>query len=164
MTDYSDSFNFAIQAVLEEEGGEVNDPRDPGGHTKFGISQRQYPYLDIHTLTQDHAIEIYHLDYWQAVSGDDLPKPLGLCILDSAVNQGVGKAIRLLQSSIGADVDGEIGPQTRTLIRQTPVVDLVDKFMAERAISYAGTQNFGAFGKGWMRRLMRIHAKASRIT
>lgn len=40
-----DYFVVAMEHVFEWEGGEVNDPRDPGGHTKFGISKRSYPHL-----------------------------------------------------------------------------------------------------------------------
>jgi len=161
---YTDSFDFAVKIILEEEGGFVNNAKDPGGETKYGISKRQYPDVDIINLTEEQAIDIYHQDYWNPVSGDDLPKPLALCVFDCAVNQGVGAAIRLLQSSLGATVDGVIGPQTRTLIRQKPGKRLINDFMAWRGVKYAGTRNFDAFGHGWMKRLMRVHYAATKIT
>lgn len=158
------NFDWAIKYILEEEGGLVNNPSDPGGITKYGISQRQYPYLDIKNLTEENAKEIYRLDYWEPISGDDLPKPVGLCVLDCAVNQGVLPAIRMLQMAIKAEPDGVIGPQTRTLLRQMPAKDTVVRFMSERALRYAKTSNFDVFGKGWIRRLFRIHNEAAKLT
>ena len=40
-------FEQAFAIVAGEEGGLCRDPGDPGGLTKFGISQRAYPGLDI---------------------------------------------------------------------------------------------------------------------
>ena len=54
MGDMTD-FDLAINYVLENEGGVVDDPNDPGGLTNFGISQKQYPDLDIRDLTRDQA-------------------------------------------------------------------------------------------------------------
>jgi hypothetical protein len=52
-------FNQAIENVLKNEGGYVNDPYDPGGETIFGISKRIYPHLDIKNITRNQAIDIY---------------------------------------------------------------------------------------------------------
>ena len=51
-----------ISKVLEHEGGYVNDPKDLGGETNFGITKRWYPDLDIKNLTKEDAIEIYKKD------------------------------------------------------------------------------------------------------
>ena len=61
----SSSFDLAIPVVLENEGGYVNDPADPGGETKYGISKRSYPALDIKNLTVEQATAIYLRDFWQ---------------------------------------------------------------------------------------------------
>lgn len=160
---FSDPFEYCVNLILKEEGGYVDNHQDPGGRTKFGISQRSYPYLDIAVLTEDHAKEIYHMDYWLPVRGDDLPKPLALCLFDSAVNQGVNSAIRLLQGTVGTKVDGILGPQTLLFIKQHTIEDVVNNFMADRAIRYSRTPNYDVFGKGWTRRLFRIHQHASKI-
>jgi len=52
-------FLHAFGHVLQMEGGYVNDPNDPGGEMKYGISRRQYPMEDIHDLTLDRAVELY---------------------------------------------------------------------------------------------------------
>jgi lysozyme family protein len=104
----------AIAFVLRMEGGQEAelDPADPGGLTKFGISQKAYPNLDIRALTMDEAISIYHRDYWLPISGDDLPPALAIATFDCAVNQGVTKAKRILQLGLSVTVDGVIGPKT----------------------------------------------------
>ena len=58
------SFYIEIENVIKHEGGYVNDPSDPGGETKYGISKKAYPKVDIKNLTLDDAIEIYKDDYW----------------------------------------------------------------------------------------------------
>jgi lysozyme family protein len=109
---YPVTFTRAVSEVLASEGGETNDPRDPGGHTKFGISKRAYPLVDIGKLTQDDAIAIYFKDYWLAASCDKFPASVAGVLFDSAVNQGVGRAVQMLQASLGATVDGVVGPDT----------------------------------------------------
>ena len=54
-------FNEIIEKVLEHEGGYVNDPKDLGGETKYGITKRFYPDIDIKNLTIEQAKEIIEL-------------------------------------------------------------------------------------------------------
>lgn len=74
------------------EGGYTNDPDDPGGETKWGISKRAYPDLDIANLTLEDAIEIYRKDYWNPCNCDNLDWPLACAVFDTAVNCGVKRA------------------------------------------------------------------------
>ena len=76
--------------VLSAEGGLVDDGSDPGGLTKFGISQRAYPNLDIRELTIEGAKALYRKDYWNRFSCDKLPPGIALLVFDAAVNQGAG--------------------------------------------------------------------------
>ncbi len=101
-----ENFDRCVRAVLSEEGGLSDHPQDPGGLTKYGISRRAYPDLDIRRLTMDDVIEIYRRDYWNPVHGTDLPASLALLVFDAAVNQGVGTAVRLLQKTLGVKEDG----------------------------------------------------------
>ena len=70
-----DRFARAIERVLEHEGGFVDNPDDPGGKTRWGISQRAYPFLDLSTLTREGAIALYRRDAWTPIRGDALPGP-----------------------------------------------------------------------------------------
>jgi lysozyme family protein len=106
------SFDDALRFTLHWEGGEVNDPRDPGGHTKFGISKRQFPDLDIGALTLEDASDIYCEKYWDPIWGDELPPSVAIAVFDFAVHSGVHRASFELQRAIGADRDGVVGPKT----------------------------------------------------
>lgn len=65
-------FERAVQIVLEKEGVLSDDARDPGGLTKYGITKREYPDLDIANITVADAVAIYRRDYWAKIRGDDL--------------------------------------------------------------------------------------------
>lgn len=146
-------FRDYIERVLTHEGGYVNDPRDPGGETKWGIAKRSYPQLDIKSLTREDAIAIYERDFWQRVQGDRLPGPFAFQALDAAVNHGIGNSVRWLQRAAGVADDGIIGPVTLAAVARQEAADLVLNFNAERLEFYAKLQNFDAFGRGWARRV-----------
>jgi len=111
-------FRRAVEVVLKHEGGYVHDPRDPGGETKYGISKRSYPDLDIANLTRADAIAIYYRDWWQRYGYDRLQDDaVATKLLDMAVNMGPATAHRLLQEALvflgyPVAVDGILGPQT----------------------------------------------------
>lgn len=77
----------------------MNDPDDPGGLTKWGISQRAYPALDIRNLTQQEAEAIYYRDYWRPCGAQALEWPLSLIHFDAAVNSGLSRAKRFLKQT-----------------------------------------------------------------
>jgi len=79
-------FESAVAFVLEREGGYVNDPADPGGETKYGISKRKFPGEDIKNLTVEQAKELYYKHYWLEFHCDTLPWPMSLLVFDTAVN------------------------------------------------------------------------------
>lgn len=91
------NFEKAVEVVLDFEGRYYeNDPTDPGGETKFGISKKAYPDVNIKDLTEEQAKEIYYRDYWQKTGCDELSYPLDIVIFDTAVNMGIGKAHLIL--------------------------------------------------------------------
>ena len=102
-----ENFAVAVGFVLAHEGGYINDPADPGGETKYGISKRAYPRVDIKNLTKAQARDIYYRDYWKRVDGDNLPAGLDLAVFDTAVNCGVSVARSFLQAtkSVGEYID-----------------------------------------------------------
>ena len=95
------NFGVAVDFVLKWEGGYVNDPNDLGGETKYGISSRAYPYLDIKNLTIEDAKKIYYEDYWLKAGCDELAPPFDIIIFDTAVNMGRGMANKLLDECSG---------------------------------------------------------------
>jgi lysozyme family protein len=110
-----DPFLRALAFTLEWEGGYVRDPDDPGGETKYGISRRAYPDLDIASLTQERAAEIYRDDYWDAMNLDEvaeISEELAIVLFDTAVNVGGHRAAEWLQEAVQAEQDGIVGPET----------------------------------------------------
>jgi len=146
-------FDYFIERVLVHEGGYVNDPRDPGQETRWGISKRAYPHLDIRNLTRAQAVDIYRRDFWQRVRGDELPREFAFQALDAAVNHGIGNAVRWMQRAAGVADDGVIGPVTLAAVQRAQPADLVLRFNAERLRFYAKLTTFSTFGRGWVNRV-----------
>lgn len=90
-------FDSCVEFILKAEGGYVNDKYDAGGETKYGISKRSYPDVNIKNLTLDDAKAIYKRDYWDACGCGDLKEPLDVIVFDTAVNMGVGRAKEFYQ-------------------------------------------------------------------
>ena len=152
-------FHRCIDRILAEEGGLSAHPADPGGLTNYGISQRSYPTLDIAALTLSEAQALYRRDYWQPLHGDLLPPGLDLLMLDCAINQGPTTAVKLLQQALHIQDDGLLGPKTLSAAA-VAMPGLLDAFAAERALRYEFNRNEVVFGRGWYRRLLRIHRHA----
>ncbi len=100
MSDFGAAFNF----LLAREGGYVNDLADPGGETKYGISKRAHPDLDIKNLTVQQAADVYQRDYWTPAGCDQLDQPAALAVFDTAVNVGVQRA-RAMWGMVNGDVN-----------------------------------------------------------
>lgn len=131
-------FDRVMAYILTEEGGYVNNPADPGGETKYGISKRAYPTLNIATLTVEDAKRIYRRDYWDVLGLDTVEKyGPALVLMDCGVNQGVKRALQF---------------KDRVATSSQP---FVVAFQAERALHYASLPTFPQFGRGWLRRLLR---------
>jgi lysozyme family protein len=155
------SFDEALALVLKHEGSYVNDIRDPGGETKYGISKRAYPSENIKALTVERATEIYRRDYWNACGCDKLPPGLALCVFDAAVNQGAGFARIALQEICGVKMDGVIGDATIKAANKDPRA-AVARFMARRAQRYATNKNVALYGAGWFARLIDVTLEAAK--
>lgn len=153
-------FNDCIKVILSEEGELSHHRHDPGGITKYGISQRAYPNLDIQSLTLEDAEALYRRDYWEPIHGDDFPAGLSLLLFDCAVNQGQATAVKLLQTVLEVDIDGIPGPKTQAAalaaMNRSPIYTLI-AFCAERALRYEFNRNEETFGRGWYRRLFRVY-------
>lgn len=147
-----DRTTYCIKTILDLEGGYVWDPRDPGGETKYGISKRSYPNVDIKNLTETGAENIYLRDYWKKVSANSLLPPLDLYVFDAAVNQGVKTAIHLLQSVCGVPITGVMDSQTLAASRTI----LPNRYLQERAVLYSRNSNWTTYGTGWLNRLLII--------
>jgi len=152
-------FNDSIKIILQNEGGYVNDPNDPGGETNFGISKNTFPKLDIKNLTREQAEQIYFDKFWTPLNlgalNNDLLK---LQIFDMAVNAGQFGAVELLQGILGIKRDGIIGKQTifaaNTYINQDALASL---YIQARKDEYKKKVNdnpcLSKYLKGWDNRV-----------
>lgn len=149
-----------IAFTLEQEGGLVDDPNDPGGLTNFGISQAAYPDVDIRALTRPDAESIYHRDYWATIAGDTLTGGVDLMVFDMAVNAGVGLSARLLQQCIGVGQDGAIGPETLAALGKHDPAQVIAALFDAQMAYYHNLANWDRYGDGWGARVQRREAAA----
>lgn len=163
------NFDKCLPLLLEHEGGNNDDPRDPGGRTSRGILQREWdvwrqthPGLpsDVWQAPQDQVAAIYREQYWDAMSCDDLPSGVDYTVFDYGVNSGIGRAAKVLQRLvIPQEVDGEIGPNT--IAATANVIDpkmLVSKICDERLAFLQGLSTWSTFGNGWSTRVREVRA------
>jgi lysozyme family protein len=146
-------FDAAFDALIGHEGGYVDHPADPGGRTKYGISQRAYPGEDIAALTLQRAKAIYLRDYWGPAGCALVPDALRFELFDAAVNHGVKQAVRLLQRAAGVADDGVIGPATLLALSAPRVDRLRARFNGARLQLMAGLPAWAEFGRGWALRI-----------
>jgi lysozyme family protein len=159
---FDQAFSLTVSPAVE--GGYTNNPSDPGGATKYGISQSAYPSLDIANLTLVQAQAIYLRDYWDACHCSSLPACIAGLVFDAAVNQGADWARRALQSAVGASTDGVIGPKTLAAVSAADVATLHATIGWLREARYRSLADFTTFGHGWIIRLCRVIAATASFT
>lgn len=148
------TFDQVFDKLINHEGGYVFNPHDPGGETKFGISKRSYPALDIASLTLADAKTIYRRDFWDRAQCDKLHPDLAFDLFDGAVNSGIGQAIRWLQRAVGVADDGVVGPLTLASInRENDTSAIRARYSGHRLDFMTRLSTWDVFGKGWARRI-----------
>lgn len=123
------SVSDIADAILQREGGYVNDPDDPGGVTKFGVTVHTMRRLgldltgdgkvdasDVRQLSRAEAKRIFIQHYFHAPGISNLPEALQATVFDMQVNAGAN-AVKILQRLLGklgnpVRVDGKLGPRT----------------------------------------------------
>lgn len=149
------TFDKAFETLIGHEGGYVNDPRDPGGETRYGISKRAYPDVDIANLTLEQAKAIYLRDYWQRARCDELPPAVAFQVFDTAVNSGIGQSIRFLQRAVGVADDGVVGPLTINAVKRLDAESIAARFNGQRLEFMTKLSTWDVFGRGWARRIAK---------
>lgn len=142
-----------LERILGHEGGYSNDPEDPGGETRWGISKRSYPQLNIADLTVEEAAIIYRSDYLRPLAAQNIHASVVFQLLDFAVNSGIQTAIRTLQREVGVADDGIIGPITQAAVDDVPEWDLIMLLLAGRIDYLTRLSTWPRFGRGWARRI-----------
>lgn len=157
------NFENAVKKVLAHEGGYVNDPRDSGGETNFGISKRSYPNLKIRDLTKEDAIAIYLKDFWtpnnygQINNSDIAEKVFDMSVLlgAKAANQTLQKTLNKLNCSLSED--GILGPLSLKAINSADSAKLLSLYKAQLEIHFKEIvkkrPKNEVFLNGWLRRV-----------
>lgn len=177
---------LAFDFSMAEEGRDTytDDPRDPGGPTKYGIALNYNRAIipdkdgngvidarDVQLLTEADARRIYAGKYWQPNRCDAMPAPLAFMYADMVFNPGPGAAANLLQRSLvalGASiaVDGRVGPATLAAVGQVWLRDpagLLTELTARRQQYYGTRGGFATYGLGWARRADRCLTASLRL-
>lgn len=169
------NYDRAFELTVGHEGGFQNDKRDRGNWTsgvigkgelrgtKYGITAMTYPDLPIAHLTLDQAKAIYLEDFWTPSRCNDLPSGVDYLVFDAAVNHGKDRAIKLLQTAVGAVPDGALGPRTMGRINSRKPQEIIEEFCVRRMMFYATIKTFNVYGLGWTRRAFHTHREAANL-
>lgn len=126
------NFNLALSKVLSHEGGYVNDPDDLGGETYKGIARsshsswsgwkiidkskqdKSFPANLVNNVYLQQLVEQFYLEsFWQPLNAEHIQNQTSAnSVFDYAVNTGLTTSTRLVQSIVGAKIDGIMGVQT----------------------------------------------------
>lgn len=148
-----DPFDGFFETLIGFEGGYVNNPADPGGETKYGISKRSYPQVDIANLTLDQAKAIYRRDFWDRIVARAIAPALSYHVFDGAVHSGIGNSIRWLQLAAGVLADGVVGEITLRAIQAQNPQALIARYLGYRLKFMTQLSTWPTFGKGWAARI-----------
>lgn len=170
-----DAFTRDLAVILRHEGGYVNHPKDPGGRTNLGVTQRVWEAwtgkpaseAEMRALTPEKVGPVYRQNYWDKLHCDDLPPALALCVFDFGVNAGPARAARYLQQLAGAMQDGVIGGATvaavKAWVARVGEAGAVKTYQDARRHYYKRLPTFATFGRGWLRRVDETETEALRL-
>ncbi len=162
-------FDEALAFILAEEGGRVDNPKDPGGRTDHGVTQRTFdawqvahkqPKRDVWTITEAEVTAIYRNAYFAPVRFDELHPGVGLCVADDAVNSGTHESIVELQRAVGVPADGALGDLTMAAVAKADPAVLIGRLCDGRLTFMRRLKAWVTFGKGWSNRVAAVRARA----
>lgn len=158
------TYNEAITRVLKSEGGYVNNPRDPGGPTNYGVTlavyrQNGHPNAtaaDVRAMSLDEAKRIYKLRYATPVHYDEDPAGLDYTLLDYAVNSGTGRANKVVRRVCGLP-DNAAWPALFDALAKRDTKSVISAVNAERLKFLQSLSTWPTFGKGWGVRVRSVN-------
>ena len=170
-----DNWNKSFELMLKSEGGFSDDPRDNGnklpdgrpGSTMLGVTQYNWEHWTGHQVTHEQMKKLtpadvkpfYKKKLWDACRCNDLPKGIDYLVFDFAVNAGVGRGAKTLQSAVGATPDGSIGPLTLAAVAKQSEKKLIDSFSAAKLDFYLSLNN-PVYEAGWINRIKHVRTAA----
>ena len=170
-----DNFESSLVLVLKSEGGFTTDIHDNGnklpdgraGSTNLGVTQANWEAFVGHPVTWDNmkalkaetVAPFYKRKYWDMAHCDELPTGLDYLVFDFAVNAGVGRSIKTLQTAIGVTADGALGPLSLSAINNIPVMQLIEQFTDAKEKFYKSLNN-PTYERGWLARVVQVEKSA----
>ena len=184
-----DIFKRAHEFVAQWEGGLDDDPRDPGGITKYGVClsflkdfyKRRASFLGaigilgpvtretIKSLTKQQAENIFYEEFWSGNHCKEIASTsprLAMVLYDTSVNMGSDAAAKLLQRAVGAKEDGVIGPKTLAAVRDSGdfmAAAAMLEFRKNRYLQIVDARPASkCFLKGWLNRCNALAVEVSK--
>lgn len=166
-----ETLTVALDLMFGHEGGYVNNPKDPGGATKYGITHKilaahrgvaSVTPVQVNALSKEEATKIYRRSYWVQSGGDLLPVGIDFMAFDYGVNSGPAQAVKSLQRVVGVTADGVVGGQTVAAVNAYRG-DLIGIYAAERLRFMRSLKTWPTFGRGWQNRVASVTAQARQI-
>lgn len=151
------AFDKAFGSISIIEGGytDRDQQADPGGATKYGVTERvarKWGYTgDMRDLPIDTARQIAKTEYWDQYQCDQLPDLLAYQVFDTAYNGGY--PVKWLQECIGVTADGIIGAKTIAAARACDQWKVIALFNSKRIGYLTNLNNWPQNAKGWARRI-----------
>ena len=124
--------------------------------------RRTVDEAEMRSLTPEMVAPLYKAQYWDACKCDSLPVGIDYVVFDFAVNAGVSRAVKTLQSALGVLVDGVIGPKTIAAATTADPDELLESFSLGKEAFYQSLPTFKTFGKGWLNRVAHVQDAAKR--
>ena len=164
------NFDRCLARILVYEGGNDDDPRDPGGRTSRGIIQREYDrYLvrhglgavvasrDVWKASDADVRQIYRENYWDRMRCEELPSGIDITVFDGGVNSGVAQQAKWAQRACNIKVDGDFGPATVLALTSANDNDaLIGEMLKRRLAMLQSLKTWKVFGKGWAARVSNV--------
>lgn len=171
--------------TLKWEGGYCNIQGDKGGETIFGIARNMHPNLKIWKILDDYKRNynplkkenykeleslclgngefkkemqaFYKKEFWDKIQGDNIEnQELANALYDYAVNSGVSRAVKSIQSILKVTIDGSLGEKTLKAINSCNGIELCNKLCDNRKSFFESIATKGQnakFLKGWLNRV-----------
>jgi len=164
-----DNFEQCLALVLKSEGGFVNNPKDPGGMTNLGVTKKVWEEYVGHPVDESamralgpqDVSPLYKSHYWDRIRGDSLPFGVDYATFDMAVNSGLTRAAKTLQSVLGVTpVDGQVGPATLRACEAANAREVATGVCEARLAFLQSFPTYGTFGKGWSNRVAAVEKAA----
>jgi lysozyme family protein len=149
------SFDDAFDALIGNEGGYSNNPRDPGGETMWGVTARvarASGYTGaMREMPRDTAKAIAKRLYWDPLHLDQFDARVAFQIFDA--NYNGGHPVIWMQAAAGVSVDGLIGPRTIAAVQAVDPLRFMMRWNALRIRYFTSLKTWLTFGKGWVLRV-----------